>query len=108
MVSIFPYFHVGNVTDDVVFFYSLETTRGGDSTTMDDNSGFMRGLEIERMCVEGRELDKIVSHLIDRLRGGENARRTTRLLALCSLTHGGIPAAKLEPVRFFQYLRMGD
>ena len=90
------------------FLYSLETTRGGDSTTQDDNSGFMRGLEIERMCVEGRELDKIVSHLIDRLRGGENARRTTRLLALCSLTHGGIPAAKLEPVRFFQYLRMGD
>ena len=67
---LFPYFHVGNVTDDVVFFYSLETTRGGDSTTMDDNSGFMRGLEIERMCAEGRELDKIVSHLIDRLRGG--------------------------------------
>lgn len=99
---------MGNVTDVVFFLYSLETTRGGDSTTQDDNSGFMRGLEIERMCVEGRELDKIVSHLIDRLRGGENARRTTRLLALCSLTHGGIPAAKLEPVRFFQYLRMGD
>ena len=75
---------------------------------MDDNSGFMRGLEIERMCVEGRELDKIVSHLIDRLRCGDNARRTTRLLALCSLTHGCIPAAKLETVRFSFYLRMGD
>jgi hypothetical protein len=99
---------VGNVTDVVFFLYSLETTRGGDSTTQDDNTGFMRGLEIERMCVEGRELDKILDHLTDRLRGGENARRTTRLLALCSLTHGGIPAAKLETVRFslFSYRQL--
>ena len=84
----------------------LETTRGGGppdggggGASADDNSAFMRGLEVERMCVEGGDLDKILEHLAARLSAGDDARRTTRLLALASLTHGGIPGAKLERVR---------
>ena len=78
----------------------LETTRGGAGASADDNSAFMRGLEVERMCVEGRDLDKILEHLRNLVHtSGDDPRRTARLLALASLTHGGIPAAKLEPVR---------
>ena len=78
----------------------LETTRGGAGASADDNSAFMRGLEVERMCVEGRDLDKILEHLRNLVHtSGDDPRRAARLLALASLTHGGIPAAKLEPVR---------
>ena len=78
----------------------LETTRGGAGASADDNSAFMRGLEVERMCVEGRDLDNILEHLRNLVHtSGDDPRRTARLLALASLTHGGIPAAKLEPVR---------
>ena len=85
----------------------LETTRGGGppdggggGASADDNSAFMRGLEVERMCVEGRDLDKILEHLRNLVHtSGDDPRRAARLLALASLTHGGIPAAKLEPVR---------
>lgn len=78
----------------------LETTRGGAGASADGNSAFMRGLEVERMCVEGRDLDKILEHLRNLVHtSGDDPRRAARLLALASLTHGGIPAAKLEPVR---------
>ena len=78
----------------------LEMTRGGAGASADDNSAFMRGLEVERMCVEGRDLDKILEHLRNLVHtSGDDPRRAARLLALASLTHGGIPAAKLEPVR---------
>ena len=60
----------------------LETTRGGAGASADDNSAFMRGLEVERMCVEGRDLDKILEHLRNLVHtSGDDPRRTARLLA---------------------------
>ena len=82
----------------------LETTRrrtaAARGASADDNSAFMRGLEVERMCVEGRDLDKILEHLANLVHTSATTRGEPRgSLALASLTHGGIPAAKLEPVR---------
>ena len=55
----------------------LETTRGGAGASADDNSAFMRGLEVERMCVEGRDLDKILEHLRNLVHtSGDDPRRT--------------------------------
>ena len=73
----------------------LDCTRGA----MYFQRKFMRNLDIERACVEGHSWDRIFEHVETMIFTGENVRRVARLLALATLTHGGIPKKSYDGIR---------
>jgi hypothetical protein len=73
----------------------LDATRGA----MLYQQRFMNNLEVERACVEGHRWEGTLEHIETMVFRGENVRRVARMLALATLTYGGIPKKHYEPIK---------
>lgn len=73
----------------------LDSTRGA----MLYQQRFMNNLEVERACVEGHSWDNTLEHIETMIFRGEHVRDVARMLALASLTYGGVPKKNYEPLK---------
>ena len=83
--------------------FLLDSTRG----EMLYQQRFMNNLEVERACVEGHSWDNTLEHIETMIFKGENVRRVIRMLALATLTYGGIPKKNYEPIKRFMFHQYG-